>query len=85
MTTPDDQIKITESGLKYIVEVGYHHERGAYDSRDAETTVDYEYVLELDKNGSIIGGKWLSYDRPDFLYGQRRIVLWAHTPQSRWA
>ena len=28
----------------------------------------YEYWLELDKNGEIIGGRWVSDDRPDFIY-----------------
>ena len=28
----------------------------------------YDYVIELDANGTIIGGHWLSSDRPDFLW-----------------
>lgn len=28
----------------------------------------YEYTLELDKYGNIIGGHWLSNERPDFLW-----------------
>jgi hypothetical protein len=29
---------------------------------------NYEYVLELDRSGSIIGGEWISETRPDFLW-----------------
>jgi hypothetical protein len=29
---------------------------------------NYEYVLELDQNGSIIGGEWISETRPDMLW-----------------
>lgn len=30
--------------------------------------VTYEYRLELDKMGTIIGGEWLTFQRPDFLW-----------------
>jgi len=63
------EITVTTT-MKYIVEVGYHHERGAYEANAAEATVDYEYVLELDIHGAVIGGRWISYDRPDFLWKQ---------------
>ncbi len=33
-------------------------------------TVLYRYRLELDRNGQIIGGEWLGYERPDFIYKQ---------------
>jgi hypothetical protein len=28
----------------------------------------YLYLLDLNKNGEIIGGHWVSYDRPDFIW-----------------
>ena len=56
--------------MKYIVEVPYHFERGGYNLDAAEALVDYRYRLEIDRNGAIIGGKWLSYERPDFLWKQ---------------
>jgi len=31
----------------------------------------YEYILDLDRKGDIIGGHWLSYERPDFLWIKR--------------
>jgi len=30
----------------------------------------YEYTIELDKKGNIIGGEWISKDRPDFVWKQ---------------
>lgn len=32
---------------------------------------NYEYILDLDRNGNILGGHWLSYERPDFLWIKR--------------
>lgn len=32
---------------------------------------DFEYILDLDKRGNIIGGHWLSYERPDFIWLKR--------------
>lgn len=29
---------------------------------------EFEYKLDLDRRGNIIGGRWLSYERPDFLW-----------------
>jgi hypothetical protein len=29
---------------------------------------DMKYILDLDRSGKIIGGHWLSYERPDFLW-----------------
>ncbi|MDA8793538.1 hypothetical protein N9N67_09835 [Bacteriovoracaceae bacterium] len=33
-----------------------------------KTTKEFVYILELDYMGKIIGGKWISSDRPDFLW-----------------
>lgn len=30
----------------------------------------YEYTLEMDRDGNIVGGEWLQDDRPDFLWMQ---------------
>lgn len=32
---------------------------------------DFEYILDIDKSGNIIGGHWLSYERPDFIWLKR--------------
>jgi hypothetical protein len=29
---------------------------------------DYEYTLDLDSSGVILGGEWITFDRPDFLW-----------------
>ncbi|MEX0798119.1 MAG: hypothetical protein WD025_01665 [Bacteriovoracaceae bacterium] len=29
---------------------------------------EFHYILDLDRRGNIIGGQWLSYERPDFLW-----------------
>lgn len=29
---------------------------------------DYEYIVELDANGRVIGGEWISETRPDFMW-----------------
>lgn len=31
----------------------------------------YEYILDLDRSGNILGGHWLSYERPDFIWIKR--------------
>jgi hypothetical protein len=35
----------------------------------------YRYKLELDSDGNIIGGSWLSDSRPDFLWGAGNMVF----------
>ena len=37
-------------------------------SERALKRIVYKYVLEINKTGEIIGGEWLSYNRPDFIY-----------------
>ncbi|HXH31483.1 MAG TPA: hypothetical protein VNJ01_11765 [Bacteriovoracaceae bacterium] len=35
---------------------------------------NYEYILELDVSGNIIGGEWLSASRPDFIWTKAKDV-----------
>lgn len=37
-----------------------------------DTSREYEYIVELDVNGNIIGGTWLSESRPDMLWMKRK-------------
>lgn len=37
-------------------------------SAHASSYYTYEYTLELDAKGDIIGGEWISHDRPDFTW-----------------
>lgn len=34
---------------------------------------DYKYKLELDRNNNIIGGQWITFDRPDDLYFMKKV------------
>jgi Transglutaminase elicitor len=38
----------------------------------SEQTVEYEYVLELNDKGQVVGGRWISDSRPDFLWRQSK-------------
>jgi hypothetical protein len=40
---------------------------------DYTTARNYNYTLELNDSGEIIGGEWLQADRPDFLWNQQRV------------
>lgn len=33
---------------------------------------NYEYILELDRSGKIIGGEWISGTRPDFIWTKKK-------------
>lgn len=41
---------------------------------------NYEYILELDANGKIIGGSWLTETRPDFLWMFERSKNFKNSP-----
>lgn len=32
---------------------------------------EFHYILDLNKKGEIIGGQWLSYERPDFIWAKK--------------
>ena len=50
--------------MDYAVEVEPHHESIANSRKQG----NYDYVLELNAADEIIGGRWISEDRPDFLW-----------------
>lgn len=54
--------------MMYTVEINPETERVA----TAEKKASYQYILELDRNNNIIGGRWISKDRPDFLWKETR-------------
>jgi len=39
------------------------------------STNDYQYTLELNASGEIIGGEWSEYDRPDFVWRETAPTL----------
>jgi Transglutaminase elicitor len=45
---------------------------GTLGSSGAQRTSEYRYWLELDRRGRIVGGSWITRDRPDFLWAQSR-------------
>lgn len=57
-----------ETRFAYTVEIGHSW----YETSNVNSThvKVYRYTLELDKDGNIIGGEWLTDDRPDFLWKQ---------------
>lgn len=44
------------------------------------TTRPYEYTLEIDKSGRIVGGDWISESRVDFLWSQRGTTHFSNAP-----
>ncbi|RLA62833.1 MAG: hypothetical protein DRQ88_05470 [Epsilonproteobacteria bacterium] len=56
--------------MYYIAEISQSWGPGF--NQDSIATKNYEYVLELDKDANILGGRWLSSDRPDFMWTQSR-------------
>ena len=54
---------IISTKLTYTVEVTPH-----IAPTHADRVADYRYRLELNANNEVIGGSWLSYDRPDFIW-----------------
>ncbi|MBF0299529.1 MAG: hypothetical protein HQK51_12460 [Oligoflexia bacterium] len=59
-----------ETEMYYISEVAqtWYHVK---DHKGLESKV-YQYTLELDARGRIIGGEWLSEERPDFIWKQTK-------------
>ena len=56
------------SQVTWGVEVRPHWE--ALGDESPRHTVNYRYHLELNKAGDVIGGEWLTHDRPDFMWTQ---------------
>lgn len=43
-------------------------------------TRTYEYILELNANGNVIGGEWVSSTRPDFMWHYARSAQFKNSP-----
>ncbi len=41
---------------------------------------DYEYIIELNSNGNVIGGEWISETRPDFMWLYGRSAKFKNSP-----
>ncbi|WP_127714195.1 hypothetical protein [Halobacteriovorax sp. HLS] len=55
--------------MYYTVEIDTQWSMVPADSR-SESFKDYHYRVEINRNNEIIGGEWLSSERPDFLWKQ---------------
>ncbi|NRA65892.1 MAG: hypothetical protein HRU19_15500 [Pseudobacteriovorax sp.] len=56
--------------MKYITEIRHYFDSPEYRTPrvDADVPENYSYYLELDADGHIIGGEWLTENRPDFMW-----------------
>lgn len=54
--------------IEYVDRNGHDWHPVIGTSKQSYKTITYEYALEIDNTGSIIGGEWLSSRRPDFLW-----------------
>ncbi len=57
---------VVETKMHYVVEI--HHNWNKVSPPNQITTKTYRYKLELDKDDKIIGGEWITMDRPDFIW-----------------
>lgn len=60
---------IVNTDMYYTVEV--HPSMTNEIPSSSVRVANYKYRLELDKNDKIIGGEWLSFKRPDFIWKQK--------------
>lgn len=58
--------------MRYTVEIYPTWDAVNGTTRHADDTAVYEYRLELDANGRVIGGEWTSDARPDFLWTEMK-------------
>jgi hypothetical protein len=57
------------AGVRMTVRYAVENSPSAEEDQTSESSsAEYEYDLELDANGAIIGGEWYSDEHPDFLW-----------------
>lgn len=75
--------------VKYIVETFPRQREEDKPSMDAVQSVTYEYDLELDAEGDIIGGEWYRNKHPDFLWtpppGARALTRRDSSVSGNWS
>lgn len=64
-----------EMRLTYLSETDPTHEVSDSPDKDRLTTVLYRYDLELNDQGTIVGGEWYSNAHPDFLWSPEENVV----------
>lgn len=60
--------------LAYVVETSADSDETDEEKNDIINWVQYDYDLELDKNGKIIGGEWHQTIHPDFIWTPKENV-----------
>lgn len=59
---------LVQTNVRWVAEL-----ENAWDRSGTNLEVStYQYTLELDSMGRIIGGEWVSWERPDFIWTQTR-------------
>lgn len=70
------KIVTIETTMRFIGEIGANWDPRPFDEFPSqESDRKFSYNLELNARGEIIGGEWLTEDRPDFLWTQQRPVF----------
>lgn len=64
---------IVRSKLRYALEIYPRWQPVVGTSAQSENVMTYNYRLELDAGGNVIGGEWLQFDRPDFMWVPRLL------------
>lgn len=62
------EIAEVEVEIYYITEIAPHLEPMKAIKADYTRKLDLSYSLELNEEGVIVGGEWISHQRPDFLW-----------------
>ena len=56
--------------MQYVVEVRQSWEKEM--RKEAYRFITYDYRLELNNKDQIVGGEWLTEERPDFIWKQKK-------------
>ena len=66
---PDTVKEVTvRTWMQYVVEVRQSYEKEM--RSEAYRFITYDYRLEINNKGQIVGGEWLKEERPDFIWKQ---------------
>lgn len=67
------KIATIQTEMLYLAELGAAWDPKPFDAFPSQgRTLEFQYNLELNDRGEIIGGEWLTKERPDFLWIQPR-------------
>jgi hypothetical protein len=70
---------IVETDVDYIVEIPWPEWNHLGDrNRFASKRHSYQYAVELDSSGRVVGGRWISEEHPDFLWVQAKAKFYGY-------